>query len=75
MFARFCNETNVCLCIKPPKGTLVTQCMCMRIYVYASVCMYVCMNVACMCVRVLVSLSMYLCRYVCMYSHVDGFMV
>ena len=37
MFATFCNGTNVCLCIKPPKGTSVTQCMRMRIYVYASV--------------------------------------
>ena len=48
-FASFCNEVNVCLCIKHPRGTSMTQ-LCVygvyvSVFVYASmyVCRYVCM--------------------------------
>ena len=40
MYGQSCNGVSVLLCIKPPRGTSIAQCMCMRVYVFISVCIW-----------------------------------
>ena len=45
MFARLCNEVNVCLYIKPLRGTSITQLCVYGVYVCVCMCVCVCIYV------------------------------